>query len=137
MDRARTNHPSFHRVLQQRWPQGLVGADYGSLENSARRWRHHEGYARLEAASSIGVLSNTVPSTFWTLFDIYSRPELLNEIRTELQTNALTIDPDTKKYVVDLALIRDSCPRLVSAFQETLHPLKWRAHPCCVQGRGV
>lgn len=76
--------------------------------------------ARLETASSIGLLSNTVPSTFWTLFDIYSRPDLLAAIRTELQTNALTIDPDTNQHVVDLALIRDSCPKLLSAFQEVL-----------------
>ena len=79
-----------------------------------------EDIARLEVASSVGVLSNTVPSTLWTLFDIYSRDELLTDIREELKSNGLVIDSETNTHVVDLGLIRDGCPKLVSVFQEVL-----------------
>ena len=79
-----------------------------------------ENIARLEVAGCIGILSNTMPSTFWTLFDIYSRDELLADIREELKSNALVIDPNDNRHIVDLGLIRDSCPKLVSAFQEVL-----------------
>ena len=79
-----------------------------------------EDIARLEVAESIGVLSNTVPSTFWTLFNIYSRDQLLADIREEIKSNGLVIDSETNKHVVDLGLIRDGCPKLVSVFQEVL-----------------
>ena len=79
-----------------------------------------ETIARMEVANSIGVLSNTVPSTFWTIFDICSRDGLLEDIREELKSKALVIDPETKEHIVDLGLIRDHCPLLVSAFQEVL-----------------
>ena len=102
----------------------------GHCDSSAltmARWKtqHDAGatiknIARSEAASSVGVLSNTVPSTFWTLFDIYSRDELLAGIREEIKSNGLVIDPKTNKHVVDLGLIQDGCPKLVSVFQEVL-----------------
>ncbi|KAJ8116888.1 hypothetical protein OPT61_g1789 [Boeremia exigua] len=98
-----------------------------SSELTYNRWKvqHDAGattedIAKLEAAAGIGILSNTVPSTFWTLFDIYSRPSLLLELREEIRKNGLVIEPDTGLHVVDLASIRDSCHLLVSSFQETL-----------------
>ena len=98
-----------------------------SSELTYNRWKvqHDAGattedIAKLEAAAGIGILSNTVPSTFWTLFDIYSRPSLLLELREEIRQNGLVIEPDTGLHVVDLASIRDSCHLLVSSFQETL-----------------
>lgn len=98
-----------------------------SSELTYNRWKvqHDAGattedIAKLEAAAGIGILSNTVPSTFWTLFDIYSRPSLLLELREEIRQTSLVIEPDTGLHVVDLASIRDSCHLLVSSFQETL-----------------
>lgn len=76
--------------------------------------------ARLETALNVGILSNTVPSTFWTLFEIYSRPDLLKAIRSEIEQNALVVDPETNIHSIDLSFIRSRCPLLVSAFQETL-----------------
>ena len=76
--------------------------------------------ARLETAGSIGILSNTVPSTFWTLFELYSRPALLSAVRDEVRAHALNVDKTTGRHAVDLGRIRDACPRLVSAFQEVL-----------------
>jgi cytochrome P450 len=71
---------------------------------------------------NIGVLSNTVPSTFWCMFDIFSRPDLLAAIRRELETHAVvTPDPSAPhKRAVDISLIRGDCPLLVAAFQEML-----------------
>ncbi|KAF9887730.1 hypothetical protein FE257_009683 [Aspergillus nanangensis] len=79
-----------------------------------------EDTARLEAVMGLGILSNTVPSSFWLLFDIFSRPELLAEIRTELHQNAVSTTADTGAHTVDLADIRDKCPLLLASFQETL-----------------
>lgn len=68
----------------------------------------------------LGLLSNTIPATFWYLFDIYSRPDLLTRVRDEIRENALHVAEDSQTAYIDVADIRDSCPLLVSAFQESL-----------------
>lgn len=78
-----------------------------------------EDVARLEASMGVALLSNTVPATFWVLFELYSRKELLEEIRQEVQQNAMHVDSDGT-HIIDLAVIRDNCPLLVSTFQEIL-----------------
>ncbi|KAE8315275.1 cytochrome P450 [Aspergillus transmontanensis] len=78
-----------------------------------------EDIARLEILTGIGILSNTVPSCFWLLFDILSRPELLRTVQDEINRNALSID-STGTHALDLADIRGKCPTLLSSFQETL-----------------
>lgn len=76
--------------------------------------------ARIETAFNLGVLSNTVPSAFWSIFDICSRPELLNAVREELEQNAIVVDPETNVHCIDLGRMRSVCPIFVSSFQETL-----------------
>lgn len=79
-----------------------------------------ENIARLETANGIGILSNTVPSTFWMLFYVYSRPELLESLREEVRQHAVQIDASNGTHTIDLAAIRDHCVLLVSTFQEML-----------------
>jgi cytochrome P450 len=77
--------------------------------------------ACLEALNGLAILTNTVPSVFWAIFEIYSRPALLRDIRAELQANALHIDnPNEATHIVDLGDIKDKCPILISTFQEVL-----------------
>ncbi|GAB1212549.1 hypothetical protein ATERTT37_001688 [Aspergillus terreus] len=78
-----------------------------------------EDTARSEVTMAIGLLSNTVPASFWVLFELYSRPELLEEVRQEVAHNALRVTAD-KKHVIDISALRDHCPLLVSVFQEVL-----------------
>ncbi|KAL2802198.1 cytochrome P450 [Aspergillus granulosus] len=78
-----------------------------------------EDIARLEILTGIGILSNTVPTCFWLLFDILSRPELLHAIQDEIRQNAISMD-STGTHTLDLADIRGKCPTLLSSFQETL-----------------
>jgi cytochrome P450 len=78
-----------------------------------------EDIARLEALNAIGILSNTVPTCFWVLFDIFSRPDLLKTIRNEIEAGVVSID-FAGVHTLDLADIREKCPTLTSTFQETL-----------------
>ncbi|KAJ5115091.1 cytochrome P450 [Penicillium alfredii] len=101
------------------------GPDTGSELASVRYRRTRdagigiEDTARLETPMAIALLSNTVPATFWTLFDLYSRPQLLHDIRKEIELNALHVATDGT-HIIHLADLRDKCPLLVSAFQEIL-----------------
>ncbi|GME23799.1 Cytochrome p450 [Neofusicoccum parvum] len=100
-------------------------SDASAMANA--RWREQRSVgatladtARLEAGMALGLLSNTVPAAFWTVFEICSRPPLLAAIRAELCARALHVDAATGARTVDLADIRDGCELLVSTFQETL-----------------
>ncbi|KAJ5153098.1 uncharacterized protein N7482_009576 [Penicillium canariense] len=78
-----------------------------------------EEYSQLEVGMLIAFVSNTIPAMFWCLFDIYSRPQLLDELRKEVEGNALSVAADGT-HNIDLAAIRESCPLLISTFQEVL-----------------
>lgn len=108
-----------------------AGGQENSSELTHGRWKaqhsagaSNENIARLETAASIGILSNTVPSAFWTLFEIYSRPELLGKLREEIGSNALhvgsSINGAKHTRVIDLAAIKAHCPLFLSTFQEVL-----------------
>lgn len=78
-----------------------------------------EEYALLEVPMPTGFLSNTVPATFWSIYDIYSRPELLDDLRKEVELNALFTRADGT-HVIAIGALRGSCPLLLSTFQEIL-----------------
>ncbi|KAI9672601.1 MAG: hypothetical protein M1831_000036 [Alyxoria varia] len=105
-----------------------AGAQHHASELAYARWKaqHDAGasteiIARLEATITIGILSNTVPAAFWLVFEIFSRPELLETVRSEVKINALTAEGGSSgAHTVDMGRIRDSCPKLVSTYQEVL-----------------
>ncbi|KAJ5201123.1 hypothetical protein N7449_005926 [Penicillium cf. viridicatum] len=53
----------------------------------------HEEIAYAEVPLIVGLLTNTVPAAFWVHFELFSRPKLLEEIRGEVEQNALNISP--------------------------------------------
>jgi cytochrome P450 len=75
--------------------------------------------ARMSIAFSFGMLSNTAPTIFWILYDVLSRPELLHEIRQELEEQAVTGDQDHSRFELDVDALKTKCPLLLSTIQET------------------
>lgn len=77
--------------------------------------------ARLEMSTSFGLFPNIVPTSFWTLYEIYSRPALLEEIRAEVRNAIITkkdeSSPETH-FALSIPLLRN-CKLLISTFQET------------------
>ena len=72
-----------------------------------------EALARLDVGLGQALLINTVPISSWMLFHIFSSPPLLEEIRAEVLvicTNGF----------MDISKFRDTCPLLVSTWQEVL-----------------
>lgn len=85
---------------------------------------HHlslEDIARYEVGGSIAVLVNTAPAAFWTLLLLHSQPGLLEDIRKEVDacTATATEDGATIK-TIDITTLKESCPLLLSAYQEVL-----------------
>ncbi|KEY73661.1 hypothetical protein S7711_07708 [Stachybotrys chartarum IBT 7711] len=59
--------------------------------------------------------ANTSPTAFWTVYCIFSNPTALEECRKEV-SQAVTRDGDF--YSINSSIIKNSCPILVSTFQE-------------------
>lgn len=75
----------------------------------------NEGQARLELGLAFGFNSNAAITAFWLLNNIYSRPDLLAEIREEVRSGAV-IAPGTISY----AKLKENCPLIASVLRETM-----------------
>ncbi|KAJ3941460.1 uncharacterized protein N0V96_008169 [Colletotrichum fioriniae] len=67
-------------------------------------------------------LANISTLTFWLLSNIYSQPDLLAHIRTELLSAAVTTNRTDQNHVemtLHLGKIKEHCPLLLSCAQET------------------
>ncbi|KAK7974518.1 hypothetical protein PG989_016366 [Apiospora arundinis] len=90
-----------------------------------KRYEHHnklfglqpDDIARGELGNTFAVLGNTAPCAWWVLFHIFSDAHVLSEVRRELLG---AVREDESSFHVDIATLRDSCPILLSTFQETM-----------------
>ncbi|KAI1298850.1 cytochrome P450 [Xylaria venustula] len=73
--------------------------------------------AKMEVTSSIALLSNTMPATFWLVYHIYSDAKLLDACRLEL---ARAIRERDEIRSIDMVCVKNECPLLLSTFQEVL-----------------
>jgi cytochrome P450 len=75
--------------------------------------------AKIEMATSLAMLSSGAVTTFWLLFHILSDRDLTASIREELH-QATETKNDEQIRVINLSAIKDRCPTLVAALNETL-----------------
>ena len=73
--------------------------------------------ARIEAMNSFGIVLNILPTAFWTLWHIYSNPDLLKSIREEAQA-ALGDNPELNDDL-DISVV-DRLPLTQSVMFEAL-----------------
>lgn len=74
--------------------------------------------AKQAAIFTIASFSNSAPTLYWTLWELFSRPDTLAELRAELEEHAVTGSKEDG-FVLDVAAIKSQCPLLLSIFQET------------------
>ncbi|RYP81459.1 hypothetical protein DL770_005892 [Monosporascus sp. CRB-9-2] len=74
--------------------------------------------AKQAAIFTIASFSNSAPTLYWTLWELFSRPEILAEVRAELTKHAVARSEDNS-FVLDVAALKSQCPLLLSVFQET------------------
>ncbi|KAK3362181.1 putative cytochrome P450 [Lasiosphaeria ovina] len=84
-----------------------------------------EDIARFEVGGSMAILLNTTPAALWTLLLLHSHGDgsLLNDIRAEIDActeTSTAADGQTTVKTLDIASLKDSCPLLLSAYQEVL-----------------
>lgn len=74
-----------------------------------------EEHARLEMAISFAFNSNAGITTFWVVNNIFSRPELLAQIREEVYNNAFEAPG-----IISSSKLKEACPLLTSTWRETM-----------------
>ncbi|ETN43751.1 uncharacterized protein HMPREF1541_02910 [Cyphellophora europaea CBS 101466] len=77
-----------------------------------------EESGRAETILFFAILGNAVPSTFWIIANIFSRPELLAELRQELENCTFVLEDGSR--TIRVSSIKSACPLFVSTYRETL-----------------
>ncbi|KAF4979790.1 hypothetical protein FZEAL_4064 [Fusarium zealandicum] len=71
-----------------------------------------------EATFGTAAFANTVPTLYWTIHELFSRPEVLEEVRAEVAEQAVSGSKESG-FRLDVAALKTRCPLLLSVYQET------------------
>jgi cytochrome P450 len=119
---AREAHIALEKMVKGYIEYVEKGRQHKASQLIRDRWQAHvdvgfniEDMARFEVAMAMAFNVNAGITLFWTLNNIYSRPELLAELREEVHKNAL-VSPGTISYTA----LRESCPLLNSVYKESM-----------------
>ncbi|CAJ2510213.1 Uu.00g061130.m01.CDS01 [Anthostomella pinea] len=81
-----------------------------------------EDAAKQETLFCVAIFSNTAPTLYWTIWELFSRPALLEEVRDELEEHAITRDEGDKdgegtaQHTLDITALKTQCAILLSMF---------------------
>ncbi|KAG8529515.1 uncharacterized protein KY384_006152 [Bacidia gigantensis] len=75
--------------------------------------------SRLEVGVLLGILANTVPAIFYMIVHVLSNPNLLRDIRMELDMIAVSLGGDRTRCL-NILTMRERCTLLHSTLQEVL-----------------
>ncbi|KAH8196588.1 hypothetical protein TruAng_009246 [Truncatella angustata] len=74
--------------------------------------------SKIEAGFFVAIFANTSPTLFWTIWELFSRNDLLEEVREEVSAQAVTGSTE-EGFELDIAALKHRCPLLLSVYQET------------------
>ncbi|KAF2194765.1 cytochrome P450 [Zopfia rhizophila CBS 207.26] len=85
--------------------------------------------AKFELGVCLGLMSNSVPTSFWCLYYLYSQPSLLSELRSEILPFAKVNENKERRisYTIDVAELLTNLPLLPAIVKETLRVLSANA----------
>ncbi|KAI0473341.1 cytochrome P450 [Xylariaceae sp. FL0804] len=85
--------------------------------------------ARLELAGAFASIENTVNTTFWFMYRVFSNSDVLAECTMELST---LVQERDGRFTVDVDAIKEACPILQSTLHESM-----RYHSATISARRV
>ncbi|PNS15642.1 hypothetical protein CAC42_4094 [Sphaceloma murrayae] len=74
--------------------------------------------AKQQTTFVIAAFANTAPTLYWTIYELFSRPEVLAEVRKEVLTEAVS-GSSKEGFALDVSALKTRCPLLLGVFQET------------------
>ena len=75
---------------------------------------------QMELGLMFGILGNAMPTTFWLLMYIWSRPQLLRELREELERADGLVKIEDDKRIINIQAVKTHAPLLNSTLREVL-----------------
>lgn len=85
-----------------------------------------EDAARQETTMCMAMFGSTAPTLYWTIWELFSRPEVLAEVREEIGTRAVVSQKPGEEekeahdadadFLLDIAALKTRCPLLLSVF---------------------
>jgi hypothetical protein len=98
-------------------------SDSSHLAREHQRTLREAGICELDNAKqasifTIAAFSNSAPTLYWTIWELFSRPEILAQVRQELESHAVRGSKEDG-FVLDVASVKSKSPLLLSVFQET------------------
>lgn len=84
-----------------------------------------EDAAKQETLFCVAMFGNTTPTLYWMIWELFSHPDLLQDVRREIAKHAVTRKPNSDEgdgpveNVLDIAALKTQCPLLFAVFQET------------------
>lgn len=78
-----------------------------------------EDIAHFDLNVCLGLLINTVPASYWTLYYVFSQPSLLEEVRAAIAPH-IQVSAEGSKRHVNIASVAAQCPLIASIVHETL-----------------
>ncbi|KAG8161707.1 hypothetical protein KVR01_008694 [Diaporthe batatas] len=96
---------------------------------------------RLLVGTVFNNVANTIPTAFWVIYRIFSDPDTLEECRREVNQAVRPSDKDkASESVLDLSLVLNSCPTLLSTYHEVFrfhgmaNSVRVVSEDCALQG---
>jgi cytochrome P450 len=100
-----------------------VPEDVSQLVRERRRVLEDGGISQEDALKMQAFLNdgnfNIFPMLYWAIYDVFSRPQLLEDIRREVMANAVQRSQADAGFVLDMSAVKTKCPLLLGAYQET------------------
>ena len=122
-DRGRSELGSaFQKYYEQYEPKQAESSAYIEARHSINKrygltsWNQ----GRLEVGILLGILANTIPSVFYMLVHVLSDPDLLRDVREELEMTSIRYDTSENTRCLKIVTMREKCVLLHSIFQEVL-----------------
>ncbi|PHH68025.1 hypothetical protein CDD82_900 [Ophiocordyceps australis] len=127
---------------------GADMSDVSTVERERNRvYRRHglsvQERGKMEISILWGQNANTQPLIFWFLVYVYAAPQLLDELRREVES-CLTLSPEPPRITaMDIDALSHNCPLLKSCFLETLRlankptSIRYLSQPLVVPEAGV
>ncbi|KAH7130988.1 cytochrome P450 [Dactylonectria macrodidyma] len=77
-----------------------------------------EDICKQQATFGTAAFANTAPALYWATYELFSRLEVLEEVRTQLVEHAVSGSKESG-FRLNVSALKTKCPLLLSVFQET------------------
>ena len=121
--RARHNLGSgFHEYFEKYTAEGTGSSAFTLLRHKINTKYNVTPWnaARLEIGILLGFLANTLPSIFYMLVHIFHDPELLRQVRSELESKCVETSLDGTRRILKVSTMQRQCSLLQATFKEVL-----------------